>query len=445
MDTLQKTIKTLPHSPGVYLFKDINDTVIYVGKARDLYKRVHHYFLESSRVLPKTQQLVSHIRSLRVSRVATEFEALLLEAKCIRFYSPKYNSVAKDDKSPIYIHIPKNVPLPTVQVSRKPKSADATGPYYFGPFATKRTAIYILRTLRRSIPFCQQKIQNGHPCFYTHLGLCNPCPSVIAKMPEENQKKMRIKTYTTQIKRLRWILSGQTKKTIQSLQKEMRELSRQQKFEQAGILRDQIQALIAIINNRYDPFLFEEKDMLERAPAEQTQSLLGVLKPFFPMLVSLTRIECYDISTMQGTSSVGSMVVFLDGIPNTDQYRKFKMKGTEKMPDTAMMEEMIRRRFHHAEWDFPTLIVVDGGKAQVACIHTLLQSKKIFVPIIGLSKRFEQIVIQTKDRFHIETIPFSSHGLQLLQHIRDEAHRFAISYHKKLRKRAFAPHIRDLV
>ena len=212
----------------------------------------------------------------------------------------------------------------------------------------------------------------------------------------------------------------------------------QNDFEKAAKLRDQIQALITIIHNRYNPFVFHETDPLEKAPDEQMTGLLRILHPYFPSLTALHRIECYDISTLQGTSSVGSMVVFLDGIPNTDQYRKFKTKTIPGISDVAMMKEIIRRRLHHADWPMPELIVLDGGRAQVAKITAVLQSEHTEIPVIGLSKRFEQIVIQSNKQFSVKTIPLSSPALQLLQHIRDEAHRFAISYHKTLRKRTFA-------
>jgi len=438
MDTIQKTLKTLPHTPGVYLFKDRNTTVIYVGKARNLYKRVRSYFSNSPILTEKTKQLVTQIHSIQVKNVATEFEALLLEAKLIRSYNPKYNLIAKDDKSPVYIHIQNIQQLPTVQLSRKPKKNDPTDTYYFGPFPSRITAHSILRTLRHSIPFCQQKLRNGRPCFYTHLGLCSPCPSIIDKMTDGKEKRELISLYKKNIQRLIWILSGLSQKTILSLQNDMIRYAHKNDFEKAAFLRNQIQALVSSMNSSYNPFLFEETDSLQKAPDQQLTQLIHVLRSFFPDLSSLHRIECYDISTLQGTSSVGSMVVFVDGIPHTDQYRKFKIKTVSGISDVAMMEEIVRRRLHHTDWPMPEIIVLDGGKAQVSQITAVLQSEHTKIPVIGLSKRFEQIVIQSNKKFFVKTIPLSSPALQLLQHIRDEAHRFAISYHKTLRNRTFA-------
>jgi len=436
MDDLQKTIKALPHTPGVYIYLDVDKKVIYVGKAKNLYKRVSSYF-SSPRTLPtKTRQLISNVASMRIQQVGNEFDALLLEAKLIRHYNPKYNMIAKDDKSPIYIHISKNDRLPRVLLSRKPKNAQTGDGEYFGPFANKKTALSILRALRRSVPFCQQKMRNGKPCFYTHLGLCRPCPSVI-EYAEEHKEELT-KLYRTNITRLRWILSCQSQKTLISMQEDMRKYAREDNFEKAAELRDQIQMLISIQKKKYDPFLFEEMDTLEKNPAEEGAQLCRLLSPYFPSMNILERIECFDISTMQGSASVGSMVVFQEGIPSTDQYRKFKIRDTQGLSDTAMMEETVRRRLSHTEWPFPNLIVIDGGKGQVAVIQTLIRNLQLEIPIIGLAKRFEQIIIKSETDFKTLTVPASSPALQLLERIRDEAHRFAISYHRQRRSVLFA-------
>lgn len=440
MDTLQTTIKNLPHSPGVYLYKDDSGTIIYVGKARDLYKRVHQYFDNPNHLNEKTRALVSVIHSIEVLQVATEFEALLLEAKLIRTHNPKYNVIAKDDKSPIYIHLLDEKGLVRVTLDRRPKTMESNDSSYFGPFATTRIARFVLKSLRRSIPFCQQKVRNGRPCFYTHLGLCHPCPSVIQKMPEGEEKKAQTRLYRMNITRLRWVLSGQSTKAMDSLQKEMTSLAKAHKFEEAASIRNQIQALMSTIQNQYNPFQFEETDKLEKAPVEQSLELQRILQPHFPTLGTIHRIECYDISTIQGTSTVGSMVVFFDGIPQKDQYRKFKIRNTSDRFDAIMMEEMVTRRLNHPEWPMPDLIVVDGGKVQVSRIQGLLQSRNSTIPLIGLAKRFEQIVLKSVGGIYIQrSISLSNPALQLLQHIRDEAHRFAITFHKSVRGRSFLP------
>jgi excinuclease ABC subunit C len=445
MDTLQKTLKNLPHTPGVYLYRDETDTVIYVGKARDLFTRVHQYFVDPKNLPEKTRALREHIHSIRVKQVSTEFEAILLEAKLIRFYNPKYNSIAKDDKSPIYIKIQKTGTLPILTVDRKPKVQLPPDGEYFGPFASKKIAMKLLHTLRHSIPFCQQKIQNGKPCFYSHLGLCDPCPSAMKTMPMGIEKKFSIARYKKNITRLRWVLSGKTKQTVQSMQKEMIALSKREQFEKAGMIRDQMQSLITSLNNTYDPFVFEATDQLERNPIEQTQQLAYLLQPYYPMIHDLERIECYDMSTLHGLHSVGSLVVFLNGIPHTNEYRRFKIKNSSNTSDTDMMGEVLYRRLNHPEWDTPELIVVDGGKGQVSKVHAILRERNLSIPLIGLAKRFEQIIIPTDNGFQTLTVPLNNRGIQLLQHIRDEAHRFAHSYNQKLRKNAFAQSLPSLI
>lgn len=440
MDTLKTTLKTLPHSPGVYLYKDAAGTTIYVGKARDLSSRVRQYFNSPRQQPEKIKQLVAAIHSIHIKPVATEFEALLLEAKLIRMYTPKYNSIAKDDKSPVYIHIDSSgTRLPIVKLSRKPKTpTPSEKKEYFGPFSSQKIARDILRRIRRSIPFCQQRILNGKPCFYTHLGLCDPCPSKIAGLPDGQEKTHAVRQYKKNILQLKLVLSGQSTKLIRAMKKDMDLLAKQEQFEQAAKIYHQINTLVSTINNSYDPFMFEEIDSIQKAPLEQITRLQQTLIPFFPNLPPLKRIECYDISTINGSASVGSMVVFEDGIPNTSQYKKFSIKKQGKLSDTAMMEEVLGRRLQHPEWSMPDIIVVDGGKPQVNCAATILEKQSISIPIIGLAKRFETIIIKQGQSYKAIRLALADPGLQLLQHIRDEAHRFAISFHKKKREQLFS-------
>ncbi len=437
MDPLQETLTHLPHTPGVYLYRDAEGTVVYVGKAKDLFNRVHQYFTDPRLLPEKTRQLRKVINSIETVQVASEFDALLLEAKLIRHYTPKYNSIAKDDKSPIYIVIKPTAFLPVVVLDRKSKLKDAPEGEYFGPFPSRRIAQRLLRTLRRSIPFCQEVRQTGSACFYRHLGLCNPCPGQIAGITDTQEKQHMRRRYLMSIQRLKWVLSGRSKETIQSMEREMREASDAQRFEDAGRLRDQIQSLLVSIHTRYDPFAFEATDQLERSPNDQTENLQAVLKRYYPQLGNLARIECYDMSTFQGSASVGSMVVFIEGIPHTDLYRRFRIRTTANRSDVDMMQEVIIRRLKHTEWEYPDLLVVDGGKPQVAAIRRILTEHSLPIPLIGLAKRFERIVVPSGSEFAVISVPLSNPSIQILQRIRDEAHRFANAYHKTLRSAAF--------
>ena len=232
MDRIQETIKHLPHRPGVYLYKGKYGTVIYVGKAKDLKQRVAQYFVSSSILPLKTQHLVSQIKALETKEVANEFDALLLEAKLIRKYNPKYNIIAKDDKSPIYIKISKKELLPHVSLARKPKNhTDVGEAEYFGPFQSRTIAMQILRTLRASIPFCMQKRRTGNPCFYTQLHLCDPCPSTIETMEEGEEKKNLTYQYRLHVRRLLGVLSGSRDNVLLHMEQEMKTLSQKQEFE----------------------------------------------------------------------------------------------------------------------------------------------------------------------------------------------------------------------
>lgn len=430
MDTLKKTITTLPRNPGVYLFKDEKGTVLYVGKAIDLSRRVRQYFAPPERLNEKTRQLVRLIRSIETKSVSSEFDALLLEAKLIRQYLPKYNIVSRDDKSPIYIHISKKDRLPIVSLWRKPKDTDESDAWNFGPFRSGRITRTILRTVRHSIPFCMQNITK-RPCFYTHLGLCSPCPSSIQNMAEGPEKSDSIKTYRHNIRKLVGVLSGKSDTVIRTMEKEMKSLSKEERFEEAGLVQKQQQHLKEIIQKKYEPFLYEDADSLTTSPGEAVERLYTILKPVFPEMKPLTRIETYDISNISGHYAVGSMVVLSGGIPDSRQYRKFRIRVMKTPHDPAMMAEMLERRLGHPEWQFPDLIVVDGGKPQLTYALPVISKVKP-IPAVGLAKKREEIIVSSGGTFHTIRLSYDDPALLVLERIRDEAHRFGISYHRKL-------------
>jgi len=436
MDTLAQTINTLPHVPGVYIYKDHEGTIIYVGKAIDLYKRVHQYFGNPERLNEKTRQLVALITTVEVLPVASEFDAILLEAKLIRNHLPKYNIVSRDDKSPIYIHISKKDPLPIVSLQRKPKETTEDTAWNFGPFSSGRIARTILKSIRHSIPFCMQKTTSKRPCFYTHLGLCNPCPSFIHHCPGADEKKRLTKIYRHNIKRLIAVLSGKSHEIILSMDKEIKVLSHQERFEEAGIVQQQQQHLKEIIQKKYEPFLYEGTDSLREAPKETIENLGDKLSLYFPG-IHISRLECYDISNISGKQAVGSMVVLIDGIPDTSAYRRFKIQSKDTPDDPHMMAEMLTRRFTHPEWPFPELIVVDGGKTQIMAAEKILKTLQLSIPLCGLAKRREEIIIHQGNEWRIVRLQYHDSALQLLERIRDEAHRFAITYHRKLFRAQF--------
>ena len=222
MDIHSKNITTLPHTCGVYLYKNKNGVIIYVGKAIDIQKRVKQYFVHSSQLSSKTNQLVMAIAAIDHIKTISEFDAILLEAKLISTYQPKYNMIAKDDKSPIYIRIPLHDKLPIVSLVRKSNGN-------IGPFQSTRVAKQILSTIRKIVPFCCQKIHKGKRCFYTHLELCNPCPSDIM-MFDESKKQKFTKIYRKNISSIISLLQGKSDIVSKSLHFQLKKLIQLQNY-----------------------------------------------------------------------------------------------------------------------------------------------------------------------------------------------------------------------
>jgi excinuclease ABC subunit C len=222
------------------------------------------------------------------------------------------------------------------------------------------------------------------------------------------------------------------------MEKQMLALAKKEQFEQSKTLRDQMRALIEAIHSGYEPFQFDSSDMLTYAPKEQVDMLTRVLIPWFPALCTINRIECYDISNVGGKKAVGSMVVNTRGLMDSSEYRRFKINRKEISNDPAMMEEVLTRRFNHTDWPYPELIVVDGGKTQIQAAYTSLARHKLVIPIIGITKKQEEILVGQAGSFHTILLPLNNPALLFLMRLRDESHRFAITYHRHLRGKIFA-------
>lgn len=441
---INKIINSLPDNPGIYIYKNKEGQIIYVGKAVNLSKRVKQYFQRDDAVGLKTPQLVAEINSIDTIQTHSEFDALLLEAKLIKEYQPRYNIISKDDKSPLYVFIDIRKTLPTITVGRKTKkelSSNITDDqwYTFGPFQSAKTARNLLRSLRKIVPYCTQKQRNGRACFYTHLGLCSPCPSYIEKLDSGEEKNQLTNRYRHHIFRLRDILSGKSQSVILEMEQEMERLSSQHNYEEAASIRNQLLALRSLVAKRYDPAVYVQSDtLLEEIRDTEQKELLQVLQQYIPTLTSLQRIECYDISNTQGTYATASMVVMTDGLIDKSQYRKFRMRTKEAPNDYAMIHETLSRRLRHTEWQLPNLIVIDGGKGQVkAAIRAQSQHNELRdIPIIGLAKREEEIIVPVDDGWKVIRLAYSNTALHMLQKLRDEAHRFAKQYHTVLRSKS---------
>ncbi len=430
MECSQSSYLSLPQLAGVYVYSDKNGEVLYVGKANDLKSRVSSYFVKSANLGPKTRMMVSQIEKITITIVESELEALLLEAFYIKKYKPKYNSKLTDNKSYLRIRITIHDDFPKVLLARREEDPKSV---YFGPFPNATSVKIVLKTIRRIFPF--QSVLN-HPkriCLYHHLGLC-PCP------PMFHSSEMK-RVYKKNIKGLIRILEGESRTIMKELEKERDQYSKKEDFEKALITQKKISALGLITTPFHRPFEYAiNPNLRDDIRQNELDELMKALNSHGFNLKKLERIECYDISNIQGTNATGSMVVLTHGEIDKSQYRKFKIKrkwdkrNMKDLPnDFAMMKEVLQRRLHHEDWHFPDLIIVDGGKGQVTSGLAALEECGVSIPLVGLAKREETIVISNEENFIEVLLPKNSPSLHLIQRIRDEAHRFAITYHRKLR------------
>ncbi|MBI4089174.1 MAG: GIY-YIG nuclease family protein [Candidatus Levybacteria bacterium] len=398
---------------------------MYVGKAKNLKKRVNSYFAKYANLGHKTSVLVSKISKIKTIIVDSEIQAFLLEANFIKKYKPKYNIKLTDDKAYPLIRVTIKDSYPKILIARRTSDKNSL---YFGPFPNSTKELRItLKIIRKIFPF--QSVPN-HPkkiCLYNHLGLC-PCPPVFDS-PEFK------KEYRKSIKHIIDFLNGKSKKIIKDLIKERDLLSSQEQFEKANVLQSKISAIELITGPYYARFDSDlSPNLLEDLRAKETEDLMRILNENKVAVKILRRIECFDISNVSGKNATGSMVVFTNGEKNSSQYRKFKIKTLNSPNDFAMMEEVLQRRIQHKEWPYPDLLIVDGGKGQVSSALKVLREIKTHIPIIGLAKKEETII---SSDFKEIILSKNSDALKLVMRIRDEAHRFAITYHRKLRGKSF--------
>lgn len=364
--------------------------------------------------------LVSQINDVKTIRVESEIESLLLEANLIKKYKPRYNIRLTDGKAYPLIRITVKDEYPKVLVARRSEDPKSL---YFGPFPNSGAMRLVLKTIRRIFPYQSVVNHPNKPCLYYHLGLC-PCPSVF----EDRHYKKTIKHMVS-------FLEGKTGKVLKDLENERDLFSKNLEFEEAAKVQKQIDSIALITSKFYKPSEYETNPNLrEDIRQEELFELKEELNKNGVGVRNLSRIECYDISNTSGKNATASMVVFKDGEKDSSSYRKFRIRGfyNGKPNDFAMMEEVIKRRLKHDEWETPDLIVVDGGKGQISSALKSLREENSHIPLVGLAKREETII--TSDFKEIR-LPRDSKQLHLVMRIRDEAHRFAITYHKKLRSK----------
>lgn len=419
--SLDKKLQDLPKVPGVYFYKDKAGEIIYIGKAANLRNRVRQYFQKSRAFDPKTDALVAEIADVEWQELETELDALFFETEMIRRYMPKYNILLRDDKSFVYVRIDMNSNYPSVTFTRRPLDDRAK---YYGPFVSKFTINKALKYLRRVFPYSTHSQTNipKRACLQAQIGLC---PGLEADMTS-------LADYKKNLSQLVLYITGRRKALISELEKQMKFYAKQSEFEKAAQARNKLFALKRLDNQ----IIFSDRENLDISKDRgltELAELIGIKPP--------RRIEGFDISHMQGTDTVASMVVFIAGVPDKGEYRKFKsrIKGND---DFAHMQEVMTRRFSETnvkKWGKPDLILIDGGKGQVSSAKAVLDQLNLQIPIIGLAKHNEEIIIPPSViaknlQYEVKILSRSNDALKLLQRIRDESHRFAVSYHSTLKR-----------
>lgn len=427
-------LPNLPHSPGVYLMRDGIGTIIYIGKAIDLKKRVASYFMESKKADTRLQALVTSIRHVDYVATASEREALVLERKLIGEHMPTFNVMWKDDKSYPFAKLTINEDFPRLFLTRTRKR---DGALYFGPYPSVKGVRSLLAWAWRKKFFplrpCDLEITEGKPyayedvksCLYLHTGECTaPCIG-----------KVSSKEYGVIAERAKWFFEGRKEKLIAEWTAQMAELSKDTKFEEAAQVRDRIETL-EHMNERVTfremtPDMLADRVRGSRA-VQDLMRALGLKKP-------PERVECFDISHIQGVEKVASMVSFHRGRPDKANYRKFIIRTVEGIDDFKSMAEVVGRRYRRLKAEgkpFPDLVLIDGGKGQLSAALKAIDEAGVDVPLAALAKEEEELFVP--GRSESIRLPVDSGALLLVRHIRDEAHRFAITFHRLRRgKRAF--------
>ncbi|MDZ4229229.1 MAG: GIY-YIG nuclease family protein [Patescibacteria group bacterium] len=390
---------SVPKNPGVYWFLT-KHKVIYVGKAKNLKNRLNSY-CQLARIDTKTKLMLELADKVKFKVLDSEIEAILTEAELISLYRPRFNLILRDDKSPVYVLITKEL---------YPRVLTVRGQGSFGPFTSARTLRLIIERLRHIFPYCEYP-SSGRPCFYFHLGLCpGACTKIIS--PSSYQKN---------ISNIKLFFQNKKKRLVSSLKKDMLQLAKKQDYEQAKIIKNQLDSL--------DNFWQAQLMSLELPRLSQTHVNLE-LKQLFKFPVK--RIETYDISNLSGTNPTGAMVVAVNGRIDKRAYRLFNIRGLTTSNDPAMMAEMIARRLNHQEWPSPDLIVVDGSVTQIKAVKKVLSQP---IPVVGLAKNPDRLVFYDKVK-SVQPLNPSSGAARLLIQLRDEAHRFGRKQHLRLRSKS---------
>ncbi len=433
--SLKAKVQALPNKPGVYLMRDRLARVIYVGKARSLRHRVSSYFQASRemRADPKTRALMDSIRDFETILCKSDAEAVLLEGKLIKEYKPKYNVDFRDDKRFLYAKINLNEPLPRFTTARIKKDDGAT---YFGPYAhsaSLRNTLAMIRKkfgLRACTPTLPTEKDYKH-CLYHIIKHCSaPCIGQISR-----------EAYGERVKVACDFLEGQADEMIGQLEADMKKAAENLEFEKAAMLRNSMEDLRATVKQRSRKFSRDLKLPSTVEPQKEMAELQQVIGlPTLPRI-----IEGFDISNISGTLSVASMVRFAEGLPDKSNYRHFRVKSVIGSDDFASIAEIVGRRYRRLldeKAPLPDVILIDGGKGQLSAAVAVLQSLGLSAqPVFGLAKQQEEIFLPGRE--DSIKLPDNSPALHLIQRVRDEAHRFANTFHLSMRKKRIQESVLD--
>lgn len=422
-------LETLPNTVGIYKFLDKEKNVLYVGKALNLKSRVSSYFRDSLMDRPKIQPMIPLIDDIVVQEANNEIEALILESALVKELLPPFNSDLRDDKSYAWIYISTREEFPTVKIVRSIKKGEFKRGRMFGPYPSGYTIKRVYRYLRRIYPFCVCKNKDCKSSLDYHIGLC-PGPYANSISKEEYRKN---------INNIIKFLNGKQSNHIKRLEREMIMYSKKQEFEKAGQLRDRINDLKYVgesIEFTYYDDAFSYRSKREKARKASSLSLeleLGIK--------NIKRIECYDISNMQGKNAYGSMVVAQEGELKRSDYRIFKIKGIDSPNDPGMLKEVLSRRFKKIEKGVdsslssrPDIVLIDGASTQISTVKESVP-EGIFVMGISKGKHLKRKGGLKVDEFWLlkdgEILQANIQNSEILIDLRNEAHRFAISHYRR--------------
>lgn len=417
----------VPREPGVYVFRNRAGEVIYVGKARNLRNRMRSYFMPSTYLKeePRRRALIHSIASYETFTVATEAEALLLEAQFIKQYSPRYNVDLRDDKRYLLVAVDPAETYPHFTFQRLRKDGDCL---YFGPFphayALRETIRFLEQRFGLRSCDCAEPGEEEHRhCLQDVLRQCT-CPCLGSISPGD---------YRARLEQALSVLRGEepAREVLKELDARMREASEKYEYEEAAKWRDMMGHVRTVLEPTRR---FLNQTIARRTAPEVNTAGMEALRDALHLPGPPRHLECFDMSNISGTLAVGSMVLFRDGHPSTSEYRRYRIRTPEASDDTAFMEEVLTRRYRRLLDEgqpLPDLVVLDGGAPQVSTGVRVWERLGLKVPLVGLAKQYELVVIPH------EAVPLAlpreNPGLRLLQAIRDEAHRWANGYNRKLR------------